>query len=346
MTVNTNEEINKLFKLYLEGNTTPEQEEELFFHIGRQEEMDKSFEESTAEIWNEDNSWRDDSLSAKAELQSVWSKIAEEEDLRKKANSSWLKYAASFILVCAAALGWYAVKTETKEGHQPIALMTKITKRGERVKLLLPDSSVVYLNAVSKLSFPQHFEKGKTREIHLEGEAFFEVKSDASRPFIVHSGNLQTRVLGTSFNIDAYPGSQHFSVSVRTGKVGVSASNEGKLTHLSFLTPGKNLVYKLRDSSYAVNETRADDFNSWTENRFIFKNELLSIILTRLERSYNVSFKVKNNKMLKSRFNATFQNKNIKQIIEELHIMSSGKIHYEFNAPKTIITLWGEEAND
>lgn len=346
MKVNINEETKKLFKLYLEGNTTPEQEEELFSYIRGQEEMDDSFEGLTTAAWNEDSSWRDDSLSAKVELQSVWSKIAEEEDLRKKANSSWLKYAASFILVCAAALGWYSVKTETKEGSQQIALMTKITKRGERVKLLLPDSSVVYLNAVSKLSFPQHFEKGKTREIHLEGEAFFEVKSDASRPFIVHSGNLQTRVLGTSFNIDAYPGSQQFSVSVRTGKVGVSASGEGKLTHLSFLTPGKNLVYKLRDSSYAVNETKAADLNSWTENRFIFKNELLSVILTRLERSYNVSFNVKNEKMLKSRFNATFHNKNIKQIIEQLHIMSSGKIHYEFNAPKTKITLWGEEAND
>lgn len=346
MKVNTNEETKKLFKLYLEGNTTPGQEEELFSQIGKQEEMNESFEEATTELWNQDNSWRDDSLATQLELQSVWTKIAEEEDLRKKANSSWLKYAACFILVSAAALGWYSVKTETKEGNQQIALMTKITKRGERVKLLLPDSSVVYLNALSKLSFPRHFEKDKNREIHLEGEAFFEVKSDASRPFIVHSGNLQTRVLGTSFNIDAYPGSQHLSVSVRTGKVGVSSTNEGKLKHLSFLTRGKNLVYKFRDSSYAVNDAKADDFNSWTENRFVFKNELLSLILIRLERSYNVSFKVKSEKMLKSRFNATFHNKNIKQILEQLQTMSSGQIHFEFNAPKTIITLWGEEVND
>lgn len=346
MKVNNNEETKKLFKLYLEGNTTPGQEEELFSQIGKQEEMNESFEEATTELWNQDNSWRDDSLATQLELQSVWTKIAEEENLRKKANSSWLKYAASFILVCAAALGWYSVKTETKEGNQQIALMTKTTKRGERVKLLLPDSSVVYLNALSKLSFPQRFEKDKNREIHLEGEAFFEVKSDASRPFIVHSGNLQTRVLGTSFNIDAYPESQHFSISVRTGKVGISSSNAGRLKHLSFLTPGKNLIYKLRDSSYAVNEAKAADFNSWIENRFIFKNELLSTILTRLERSYNVSFNIKNDVMLKCRFNATFHNKNIKQILEQLHIMSSGKIHYEFNAPKTIITLWGEEAND
>lgn len=343
MKVNTNEEAKKLFKLYLEGNTSPEQEEELFSFIRKQEDMDESFREVTENTWNEDNNWRDDSLSAQVELQSVWTKIGEEEEFLKKANSSWLKYAASFILVCAAALGWYSVKTETREENQQVVLMTRITGRGERVKLLLPDSSVVYLNAVSKLSFPQHFEKGKNREIHLEGEAFFEVKQDASRPFIVHSGHLQTRVLGTSFNVDAYPESKRFSVSVRTGKVGVSSSDKGKLKHLSFLTPGKNLVYQLGDSSYAVNEGRPADFNSWTENRFIFKNELLGLILTRLERSYNVSFKVKNEKILKCRFNATFYNKNIKQITEQLHTMSSGKIHYEFNAPKTIITLWGED---
>ena len=77
----------------------------------------------------------------------------------------------------------------------------RLTQKGEKVKLILPDSSVVYLGAGSKLTWPSHFVKGKLRNIQLEGEAFFEVKHDTSSPFIVHSGQMQTRVLGTSFNV-------------------------------------------------------------------------------------------------------------------------------------------------
>ncbi|WP_316841171.1 FecR family protein [Pedobacter gandavensis] len=339
--MNTNEEIKQLFKLYLEGNTNPLQEERLFALLQKQGMSTSALEEGTMEMWNDDVPLRDSSLAAQAELQSVWQKIAEEEP-EKKMNTSWLKYAASLLIVCATALGWYTLKIKEPELSQESSMLTKTTNSGERLKLLLPDSSVVYLNAMSKLSFPTHFNKGEHREIYLEGEAFFEVKKDVSRPFIVHSGNLQTQVLGTSFNVDAYPGSDIFSITVRTGKVGVSTRNGGGRKHLSFLTPGKQLVYQQKTEKYSLNELPLAEIDSWRENRFIFRNEELETIISRLERSYPVSFKLKNPALLKCRFNATFSNQNIRQIMEQLHIMTAGKIHYKFNAEKTTITLWGE----
>lgn len=338
--MNTNEEIKHLFKLYLEGNTSPSEEERLFAILTEEQLLSSSFEESTSEMWAEDVPLRDGSLAAQAELQSVWNKIGEEEQ-EKKRNTSWLKYAASLLLVCGTALGWYTLKMDANQAAA-ISLLTKSTRQGERLKLLLPDSSVVYLNGGSKLSFPSRFEKGKYREIYLEGEAFFEVQQDRSRPFIVHSGSLQTRVLGTSFNVDAYPGNHTFSVSVRTGKVGVSTANAEGLKHLSFLTPGKQLVYQLKAKKYSLNELPAETVNAWTESRFVFRNEALSTIILQLERSYNVSFKVKNPSLLKCRFNATFQHKTIKEIAGQLQLMSAGKIHYQFNNENTTITLWGE----
>lgn len=339
--MNTNEEIKHLFKLYLEGNTSSLQEERLVSLLREEGLSTADLEQTTTEMWNEDVPLRDGSLSAQAELQSVWKKIGEEEPYKKR-NTSWLKYAASVLLVCATALGWYVMKIKDPEVSEVMTLISKTTKPGQRIKFILPDSSVVYLNAQSKLSYPNHFERGRQREIYLEGEAFFEVKQDASRPFIVHSGNLQTRVLGTSFNVDAYPGSDIFSITVRTGKVGVSAMDTGGLKHLSFLTPGKQLVYQLKAEKYSLNELPPEEADSWTLNRFVFRNEQLSTIISRLERSYPVRFKLNNPALLKCRFNATFSNQNILEIAEQFRTMTAGKIHYKFNAEKTTITLWGE----
>lgn len=321
----TEEEIKELFKLYLDQQTTAEQEAILFAYVAEHENTAELFKDEIAQTW--------------------YAEIGEpplKSDLPARSGTVpvWLKYAASLILVCSIAVSWYILNQ--KQEHAIIAQVIKTTRRGEKLKLLLPDSSVVYLNAMSTLSFPARFEHGKKREIKLEGEAFFEVKHDSSRPFIVHSGQLQTRVLGTSFNISAYAGSKTFNVSVRTGKVGVSAGDKGKQQLLSLLTPGKHLVYNLTNKKYTVSEQKPGDFNSWTENRFIFKNETLGNMLNSLKRSYLVDFKVKDSKILSCRFNATFSNQNIKSIMAQLQTMSGGGIHYKFNQDTTIITLWGE----
>lgn len=254
---------------------------------------------------------------------------------------TWLKYAAVFILIGGLAVSWFLAGRPTGASISDNAQIFKSTKRGEKLKLVLPDSSIVYLNASSKLRFPSRFPAGKIREIQLEGEAFFEVKHDTGRPFIVHSGQLQTRVLGTSFNVAAYPGSR-ISVAVRTGKVGVSEITNGQRKHLSLLTPGQQLTYDQAKDRYIIDQQRAADFNGWTENRFVFKAETLGYIVHVLERAYNISVKISNPKLLSCRFNATFANKSIREIADQLHTMSGNKIKYQFNTDKTVITLWGE----
>jgi len=328
MKPHTEEEIKALFKLYLDQQTTAEQEAILFAYVAEHDHTEDLFREEITSTWHTDigTPSTQRALAAKSTFRPVW-----------------LKYAASLFLICGIALSWYLINHDKEEqNHVAISQIIKSTKRGEKLKLLLPDSSVVYLNAMSKLSFPNRFEHGKKREITLEGEAFFEVKHDSSRPFIVHSGQLQTRVLGTSFNINAYPESRTFNVSVRTGKVGVSTDEKGKQQLLGLLTPGKHLMYNLRDKKYTVSEQKAGDFNSWTENRFIFRNETLGNILNSLKRSYLIDFKINSPKILSCHFNATFSNQNIKAIMNQLQTMSSGSIHYKLNPDTTVITLWGE----
>jgi len=327
MKANTEEEIKEIFKLYLNQQSTPKQDAVLFDYINKHENTQNLFEEEINNIWKED----------------IAEPAVERITITKKLRVPiWIKYAACLFLVCSLALSWHVIQRRQGYNNSAIVEITKTTRRGEKLKLLLPDSSVVYLNAMSKLSFPKRFEHGKKREIKLEGEAFFEVKHDAGRPFIVHSGTLQTRVLGTSFNINAYSDSKTYSVSVRTGKVGVSETNKDQQKQLSLLLPGKHLVYNLASKKYTIMEQRATDFNSWTTNRFIFNNETLGNILTSLKRSYLVDFKVNSTRLLSCRFNATFTNQNIKEIADQLQTMSGGGIHYKFNQNNTIITFWGE----
>src|SRR5439155_2315167 len=95
----------------------------------------------------------------------------------------------------------------------------------EQKYLLLPDSTQVWLNAASSLEFPEAFQSGK-REVYLVGEAFFDVKHAENRPFIIHTGNVTTRVVGTAFNIKGYPDQPDVIVSVKRGKVQVSKNEK------------------------------------------------------------------------------------------------------------------------
>ncbi|SDG57814.1 ferric-dicitrate binding protein FerR, regulates iron transport through sigma-19 [Pedobacter terrae] len=302
---------------------------------------DSEFHGVMEKAWAEQKSETDHSLTAVQGLAEIWNKV-EERKPQIRSSFSLLKYAAAIVVIISAALGWYTFKNAQQPIPIDVAFLSKTTQKGEKVKLILPDSSVVYLGTGSKLTWPSHFAKGKLRSIRLEGEAFFEVKHDTKSPFIVHSGQMQTRVLGTSFNIYAYPKDGTFSVAVRTGKVGVSENRDGKLKHLSLLTPGMKLLYHLKAHDYTVSNERITEVNAWIKNSFAFKDIALPNIFKSLERYYNVHFELKTNKLNQCRFNATFTNKSISDVMEEIRVMSGKKIKYKIDTANKTITVWGE----
>jgi len=333
------EDIKRLFKLYLQGGTNPQQEKILFSYLKNNKKNDQDFNDLMSQAWEEQPASRDESSAAAEGLNQIWNKV-EQKKQRKDHRFLLLKYAASVILFASAGLGWYSYQKQKTEAV--IEWVSKTTGAGEKVKMILPDSSIVYLGSKSKLSWPARFIKGSLRNVRLEGEAFFEVKHDVSSPFIVYAAHLKTQVLGTSFNIYAYPDDQAFSVTVRTGKVAVAEHINGKTKALSILTPGMSLTYQEKSSRYAINTERVEDVKSWTENRFVFHKENLGMMLERLERYYNVHFELKNPDLAGCHFNATFNNKSIKQVMEQLRVMSGNKIKYKINNNKNTIALWGE----
>lgn len=154
--------------------------------------------------------------------------------------------------------------------------------QGLDYQLTLSDSTKVWINAATKLEFPLAF-NGNTREVKLTGEAYFEVRHDASKPFIVHSGGLDVKVLGTSFNIKAYD-NEPLQTSLVTGRVEASLNKQRPIT----LTPGlaarlngNNLVATSFDEKYTL---------AWIKGYYYFNSEPLSQINYTVERWFGLSF--------------------------------------------------------
>lgn len=157
-----------------------------------------------------------------------------------------------------------------------------ITPLGGRYKITLSDGSLVVLNSGSKLEFPVGF-RGKERRVKLTGEAYFEVAKDPSKPFIVVSGRGLTEVLGTKFNVSNYPEDQVIKTTLLEGKVRFTDNASQKM---KILSPGEQA--SLAGGQIELSEVNAADFMAWKDNKFLFRNEKLSVIMRQLSRWYNI----------------------------------------------------------
>jgi ferric-dicitrate binding protein FerR (iron transport regulator) len=209
------------------------------------------------------------------------------------ARPLWPNYriAASILLLCGlSSLIYFLLRPATPAQETYTTLRTL---NGEIRKLTLPDSSVIWLNAQSRIRIPSGFDKS-IRQVYLdEGEAFFEVKHNSHKPFRVITAPLQVQVLGTSFNINAYSSLPHVKITVVTGKVGVSKGAKV----LSFLTPGHELTYLTTKGSFEQKEVDASQSQSWKDgdtylNRVKF--EELSLVFKNL---YGLTLKAGNQRV-------------------------------------------------
>lgn len=175
----------------------------------------------------------------------------------------------------------------TKSEETEFKYNTITTPRGGQYKVVLPDNSVVWLNAASSLKFPIAF-IGNTRLVELEGEGYFEVAHDKNKPFIVASGNQRTMVKGTKFNISAYAEDQRLVTTLLEGAVVVKTvdhSNAG-LEREVLLKPNEKAV--LQGNAITKSDTEASDAIAWKNGYFIFRDEPIISIMKRISRWYNI----------------------------------------------------------
>nr|WP_286855718.1 FecR family protein [Proteiniphilum sp. UBA4988] len=195
----------------------------------------------------------------------------------------WQTAAAVLLLISISAI--YTVYRE-KSGGSYAGLLEQYSAVAVTERLVLPDGSEVHLNSGSLLIYPEKF-TGRSRSVYLSGEANFKVKGDKKRPFVVKSNDFQVTVLGTEFDLLAYPGDSLVRVTLLSGSVEATYNN---LEMCTVLSPDQQLVYnKISKSSY-INNPDIEDVTAWQRGEIIFKGTTLGEIITVLKRKYPCQF--------------------------------------------------------
>ncbi len=194
------------------------------------------------------------------------------------------RHAAIWIGLILTAMSIYTISYLNNKKEDQVALVETHNPNGHRSKIFLSDSSVVYLGAGSSLKYPESFSKD-ARNIYLYGEAFFEVTQEKHKPFTVHTGNVQTKVLGTSFKIEAFK-NKPLLVEVATGKVRVDQVDSSFSRPLAVLTPGQKILFD--HNKVKMDTVDLEEVQDLKEARLTFNNASLNDIAEVLQRWYNV----------------------------------------------------------
>ena len=204
--------------------------------------------------------------------------------------------------VVAITLGGSYFYYQSSLEKELMAMQTITVPAGQRINITLVDGTNVWLNARTSLSYPVKFGKNN-RQVVLDGEAYFDVTKDKSKPFIVQTDNYNVEVLGTKFDVNAYSETGEFETTLMSGSVKVASASDSiqKIT----LKPN-NKVY-LQDGKLHV--TAVDDYNPyrWKEGLICFKNETFTSIMKDFEKYYGLTIQVKNKNVFKYVYTGKFR---------------------------------------
>lgn len=216
-----------------------------------------------------------------------------------KSSPVWKYVSIAASVACLLVTGLYLMEIRT--GHELTYYETTAVPDA-KTKVVLPDSSVVWLNANACLRYPREF-TGQTREVSISGEAFFDIRKDAQKPFIVQTSKIGIRVLGTTFNVDAQ--ADKTEITLLTGKIELY-KNDHPSTSLRTLSPGEQAVYTSGDERLQVSAIRPASANSWVTGRFVFRDSTLEEIMKELARAFHVKIHIENETLRHQTFNADF----------------------------------------
>jgi|GEM_PF-462220 len=244
------------------------------------------------------------------------------------------RIAACLIIGCTI----YFIIGKLKNTQPNLITYTKYTTRkGERKQIELSDGSVITLNAASTIQVASDFGISK-RNVVLQGEAFFLVSKDKTRPFIIKTGKIYTRVVGTSFNINAYGDENTISVAVATGKVQVEKQDvNGKTLIGKDLTHNHLLVYDLTSDTYRQTSVDADQLSAWRTNKLVFKQASVARIARVLEKAYNVQVVITGKPRSQGLYTVTFDNYSLNKLLPLLANLTG--ITYEQKDQQLIINI-------
>jgi ferric-dicitrate binding protein FerR (iron transport regulator) len=260
-------------------------------------------------------------------------------------NSRWWMRAAGILLLVAATAVAYFIG---RNHERPISLGNIAyheinVPNGEKSELVLSDGTKIWINAGSHIRFPIYF-NAETRDIWMDGEAYFEVSGDKDRPFIVHTSDLDVKVYGTKFNLKAYPDEDIIETTLVEGVVSLETRNLfNNIREEVFLEPNHKAIYLKKKAQFAAEQELSREVSepirprkilltrtvqveptiSWHEGKLIFVDETFENIILKLERRFDVNIVVDNNEIKKLKYTGVLKNISIEQALKGLQLTAS-----------------------
>ncbi|MDR1224319.1 MAG: DUF4974 domain-containing protein [Tannerella sp.] len=295
------EQTDALIIQYLAGNISPKERAFLLVWLEENEE-NRVYFRSLKDAYDLGRLEFD---SRESRVKSQWQKFVRtvpEADLRgkwKTAGFSFLRYAAVFV---SGLLSLYLISDFSGKVRSDGMADTRIeTGIGDKSKVTLPDGSLVWVNSCSSVVYGD-LSGGDERSVYLQGEAWFEVKTDRQRPFLVRTDRLTYRVTGTSFNIYAFEDEDETSIALLEGSVTVEQGAKSRVLH-----PGERLVYNRTTDRFTVKNADVNLLSSWRRGEFVIDNMTFDELANRLQRLYNVEFIFENQEIRKESFGGTLR---------------------------------------
>jgi len=244
------------------------------------------------------------------------------------------KVAASIAFLVLVSLTILYVSDIFDKPQHTVVINEKSTKSGQKSIFTLFDGTKVTLNANSTLKYPTHFGE-MSREVYLIGEAYFEVAHDTTKPFIVNSAEISTTVLGTKFNISAFPEDNDIIVSLVEGKVLVSSKVKDSDPHSFYLKPKQQFVFNKTNNKRKIREFNILQEVGWKDNKFIFKKASLKKVFKSLGRTFGVKFSILNSNS-DVRLTANFNNASFWTIVKTIKSVTKLDYNIEYNKKEIV----------
>jgi transmembrane sensor len=274
-------------------------------------------------------------------------------------KKSLVKYITRFT-VAAACIGLAIIYYPLSNKPQKASPTSNevVTRKGSNSKITLSDGTTVWLNADSKLAY-KGFE-GTNREVVLDGEAYFDVAKDSAHPFIIHAGSVNIKVLGTAFNVKAYPDDNTVETSLIHGLVELTTNDDkerkillrpnekvtiqkNKIPTVSVNTAAEKIVNTLPENVYTISRIVPDAVDSsiheiaWIKSRLVFTAETFETLAKRMERWYNYTILFTDNNLKTLVFTGAFEQQPIQEALENLRFSCNNK--FKFIIQKNTITI-------
>ncbi len=298
---------------YLDGELGQEGVKELSDWISDSKENARYYSE-IKDLWEASVS----DASKIADTENEWKKFVSRakkvnRKMRKGRNIEWKTIARiAAVLMIGIFIGSLLIPDFSKT--EPV-YCTAIAPEGSVSKLILPDSTLICLNAGSEIRYSVDPHAGQ-REVFLQGEAWFSVSHAKNRPFVVHTSFYEVNVLGTEFNVKAYDADSRVETTLEKGIVRVNSSGKFRLPEDIYLKPGEQLVFNKETNELRIKSVNTRLFTSWKDNKLEFIKMSLNELIVLLERRYGIDIDVENPEILKFHYSGTIKNESVLEIME------------------------------